>query len=204
MNNYPQYAEVKGKKYKINTDFRVAIECNRIAENNNIGDFERVLGIIATLYGNEAIDDGKKDFEIYEKLLKIAKIYLSCGKELNNNSKEEIDMDFIEDYGYIWASFMSDYNGMDIDKINMHWWKFNELMNGLSNSDMGNCCVLNRVRNLRNCDTSKIKDQKEKQKIIKAKQQVALKKNKKKKQVTEKQKESARKFIEALGLKGSD
>ena len=53
MNNYPEYVEVKGKRYKINTDFRVAIECNRIAEDETIGDFERVLGIIYTLFGDE-------------------------------------------------------------------------------------------------------------------------------------------------------
>ena len=34
---YPQYVEVFGKRYKINTDFKVAIECNRIAEDETIG-----------------------------------------------------------------------------------------------------------------------------------------------------------------------
>ena len=200
MNDYPEYAEVNGKRYKINTDFRVAIKCNEIAEDKTIGDFERALGIIAVLFGNEAIDDGKTNGEIYEKLLKIAKTYLSCGKELNTNN-EIPDMDYIEDYGYIWASFMSDYNGMNIDKENIHWWKFNELMNGLSNSEMGNCCVLNRVRNLRNFDLKDIKDSKERRKIKEAKEQVALKKYKhNKKQPTKEQQESADKFLKALGI----
>ena len=201
--DYPEYIKVNGKKYKINTDFRIAIKCNEIAENPNIKDYERAFAIIYLLFGDEALDDGKKNQDLYIQFLKLAIKFLRCGNE-NTQSNEKIDMDYIEDYGYIWSSFMSDYNGMDIDKINMHWWKFNELMNGLSNSEMGNCCVLNRVRNLRNFDVRTIKDEKERQKIIKAKQQVALKKNKTKKQVTEKQKESARKFIEALGLKGSD
>ena len=106
-------------------------------------------------------------------------------------------MDFIKDMDYIEASFMSDYN-IDLSEIQMHWWKFMNLMNGLSNSELGNCCVLNRIRNLRTYDVSQIKDQKEKQKIIKAKQQVALKKNKK--QATQKQKESAMEFYKALNL----
>lgn len=200
MNDYPEYVEVKGKQYKINTDFRVAIRCNQIAEDETIGDFERALAIIETLYGDEAIDDGKKDTEIYVKLLKLAQKYLSCGKEIEKNN-EKPDMDYVEDYGYIWASFKSDYNGMDIDKENIHWWKFNDMMNGLSNSEMGNCCVLNRVRNLRNYDLKQVKDLKERQKIRKAQQQVALKKYKvEKPKATEKQRQSAEKFLKALGI----
>ena len=93
---------------------------------------------------------------------------------------------------------MSDYNGLDIDKENIHWWKFNELLNGLSNSEMGNCCVLNRIRNLRTFDVSQIKDHKEKEKIIKAKKQVQLKKNKTK--ASKENLESAMKFYQQLGI----
>lgn len=193
MNSYPEYVEIKSKLYKINTDFRIAIECNRIAEDNTIGDLERGLAIIYTLFG----EDGINTPEHYEKLLELAKKYLSCGKEIEDNS-EKPDMDFIEDMDYIEASFMSDYH-IDLPNTEMHWWKFFNLMNGLSNSEMGNCCVLNRVRNLRNFDTKDIKDNKERQKIEKAKQQVALKKNKpKKKEATDEQKKSAEAFIEAL------
>lgn len=173
---YPEYVEIENKKYKINTDFKVAIECNRIAEDSSIGDLERGLAIIYTLFGEEGINTP----EHYEKLLELAKKYLLCGKEYNIKGNEKPDMDFIEDYSYIWTSMYSDYHGLDIDKEKIHWWKFMDLMNGLSNSELGNCCVLNRIRNLRNYDTKNIKDKKEKQKIERAKQQVALKRNGKK------------------------
>ena len=191
---YPQYAEIDGKQYKINTDFRVAIECNRIAEDNTIGDLERCLAIIYTLFGEEGINTS----EHYEKLLEMAKKYLLCDKEYDYEANEKSDMDFIEDYSYITTSFMSDYH-IDLDQCEMHWWKFMDLMNGLSNSELGNCCVLNRIRNLRNFDTKDIKDAKEKQKINKAKQQVALKKYQRpKKQPTEEQLKSAMEFYKAL------
>ena len=193
--DYPKYVKVDGKEYKINTDFRVAIECNRIAEDTSIGDFERVLGIIYTLYGEE----GMNDYNHYEKLLELAIKYLSCGKEVIGNNNEKPDMDFVEDMDYIEASFMSDYN-IDLSKEEMHWWKFYKLINGLSNSEMGNCCVLNRIRNLRNFDTKDIKDQKEKERIEKAKKQVALKKNKKENKITKEQEESMNKLNELLGL----
>ena len=192
---YPKYVKVNDKKYEINTDFRVAIECNRIAEDETIGDFERALAIIYELFGEEGINTQ----EDHEKLLELALKYLSCGKEINDKPKEEPDMDFIEDMDYIEASFMSDYN-IDLASVEMHWWKFYKLMNGLSNSEIGNCCVLNRVRNLRNFDTKDIKDQKEKDRIERAKKEVALKKNKKEKHITQKQEESMNRLNELLGL----
>lgn len=193
MNNYPEYVIIDNERYDIDTDFRTAIECNRIAEDETIGDYERALAIIYTLFGDKGIDTPLH----YEKLLKVAKNYLSCGKKVEVSQNEKPDMDYIQDYDYIEASFMSDYH-IDLSNEKMHWWKFMKLMNGLSNSELGNCCVLNRVRNLRNFDTKDIKDAKEKQKIEEAKRQVALNKNKK--QPTNEQIESAKQFYEALGL----
>ena len=131
MNNYPEYVEVNGRKYKINTDFRIAIRCNQIATDETIGDFERALGIIVTLFGEDSINYQ----EDYEMLLKLAKKYLSCGKELENTN-EEPDMDYIEDYSYIKTSFRSDY-GINLDKESMHWWEFYDLMNGLQYYNSG-------------------------------------------------------------------
>lgn len=192
MNNYPEYAEVDGKEYKINTDFRIAIECNRIAEDETIGDLERALAVIYTLFGEEGLNAQ----EHHEKLLRIAKKYLLCGEEMEECT-EKPDMDYIQDMDYIEASFMSDYK-IDLEKTKMHWWRFNNLMNGLSNSELGNCCVLNRVRNLRNFDLKDIKDPKERQKIKKAQEQVALRKKKK---PTQEQRESASSLLEQLGIK---
>ena len=53
--NNPEYVKVGDKKYKINTDFRVAIECNNIAQDDSIGDTEGPLAIIYKLFGDEAL-----------------------------------------------------------------------------------------------------------------------------------------------------
>jgi hypothetical protein len=182
--------------YNANTDFRVAIECNRIANDETINKYERPLGIICTMFGEEGLDNP----EHYEKLLKWALNYLSCGKEIKK-TQEEPDMDYIEDMEYIEASFMSDY-GIDLENTEMEWQKFNKLINGLSNSEFGNCCVLNRVRNLRNFDVSQIKDPKEKDKIIKAKELVKLKTHKEEVEVelNEQQQQSVDEFYKALGF----
>ena len=191
--SYPNKVRIEDREYEINTDFRVAIECNEIALNTEINDFERALAIIYKLYGEKGLN-AKYD---YEKLLELGQKYLSCGKELDTKDIEEPDMDFMQDMDYIEASFMSDYN-IDLTNTEMHWWKFYNLINGLSNSEMGNCCVLNRVRNLRTYDTSQIKDAKERQKIEKVKEQVALKK--KEKVLTKEQEESVLRFNKLAGI----
>ena len=193
--DYPKYVKIGEKKYKINTDFRVAIECQEIALDNSIGDFERALAIIYKLFGDEGLEDSSN----YEKLLELAQKYLSCGKKVDNTNNEEPDMDFVQDMDYIEASFMSDYN-IDLQNVEMHWWKFYKLINGLSNSEIGNCCVLNRVRNLRTYDTKDIKDQKQLAKINEAKRQVALVKKNKKNNLTEEQKKSIDNFYKITGI----
>ena len=52
MNN-PKYVKVDGELYEINTDFRVALECNEVARNKNIGDYERSMAIIYKLFGEK-------------------------------------------------------------------------------------------------------------------------------------------------------
>ena len=193
---YPEYVKVNDRTYKIRTDFRIALRCNNIATDDSIGDYERALAIIYLLFEN-----GLDHREDYEKLLELATKYLSCGKEVTNSSNDEPDMDYNEDMDYIEASFMSDYH-IDLANEKMHWWKFNKLMNGLSNSDMGNCCILNRIRNLRTYNTREIKDAKERAKIEKAKQQVALKRYRKENNLTKEQEESMRRLDEILKIGG--
>lgn len=195
--NYPRFIKIDGKTYNINTDFKVAIECNRIAEDETIGDLERALAIIYKLFGEEGINTP----EHYETLLEMAKKYLLKGEEYDTEANEKPDMSFTEDYSYITTSFMSDYN-IDLDNTEMHWWKFIDLMNGLSYSELGDCCILNRIRNLRSMDLNEIKDQKEREKIRKAQERVALKNKETKNDVelTPDQQESVDEFYKALGL----
>ena len=192
--NNPEYAIVKGKRYKINTDFRVAIECDTIARNSAISEQERALAIIYKLFGNEGLDSS----EDWEDLLKFAQKYFCMNKQLDDKNQEP-DMDFVEDMDYIEASFMSDYR-IDLPETKMHWWKFYKLLNGLSNSELGNCCILNRIRNLRNFDLSTIKDSKEQQKIAEQKEIFSLKKNKKKVELSKEQEESMERLNKIIGF----
>jgi hypothetical protein len=75
--------------------------------------------------------------------------YLRCGKDEKGSSRNP-DMDFEYDESFVKSSFMSDYK-IDLDDAEMHWWKFCNLLQGLTDS-----CILNRVRDIRNYDLSTI------------------------------------------------
>ena len=186
--------KIENTIYTANTDFRIAIECNNIAKDTTIGDFERALAIIYIIFGEQGLNNENH----YDRLLKWSLNFLSCGQQIQDN-KQKPDMDYNQDMDYIEASFMSDYK-IDLENTQMDWWKFNKLINGLSNSEFGDCCILNRVRNLRNFDTSKIKNSKEREKIIKAKKQVELKQEKKEIHLTKNQEESMERLNKILGI----
>ena len=197
MNN-PEFVKIDEELYPINTDFRVAIQCNEISMNETIGDNEKMLAIIYKLFGDKGLDDNKH----HERLFELAEKYLNCGQERTINKKDiEPDMDFVQDMDYIEASFMSDYN-IDLANTEMHWWKFYNLLCGLSNSEFGNCCVLNRVRNLRNLDLKEIDDPKKRQEMADIKESIALKKKQKPKEIlNNKQKENIDNFYKMTGIK---
>ena len=139
MNKYPQYIEVNNKRYKLNTDFRVALRCDEIIRDEEITNYEKAKAIIYLLTG----DEGYSDIENQEKILKLLVKYLKCGKEYEQEDNKQPSMSFTQDEGYIKASFMSDYH-IDLDKDTLHWWEFYDDLIGLKDS-----CILNRVRRIR-------------------------------------------------------
>lgn len=188
MINYPIKAQIEDRVYPINTDFKVALECEKIVKDNSISNEEKSLAIIYKLFGDKGLNNSND----WEKLSKIAVKFLSCGNKLDSKNNKEPDMDFIQDEKYIKASFMSDYN-IDLSKISLHWWDFFNLLNGLTEKS-----ILSRVRFIRNYDTSQIKDSKEKQKWQEQKELVALEKPKK--ELSKEEKENVEMFFKLAGL----
>lgn len=161
MIKYPEYALIKGQKYKINTDFRAGLRCFKVINDPQICDGERCLAIIYILFG--FVPD--KDIGLY---LEKAQLYLQCGKTAKEQIETKRDMDLEADAMYIMASFMSDYR-IDLNTVDMHFWQYIDLIQGLTEQS-----VLSKVRELRNYDITDIKDAKTRNKILKAKEAVAL------------------------------
>lgn len=158
---YPEYAEVGGIRYKINTDYRAALRCFEVIEDTAICDEERALAVIYILFG-EVPTDHLEDF------LRIAGDYLRCGEKAENQEPGKRDMDFIADEKYIAASFMSDYQ-IDISRTDMHFWQYINLVCGFTENSL-----MSRVREVRNYDLDELKDPKSRAKMVKAKEAVAL------------------------------
>lgn len=158
---YPEYAEVNGVKYKINTDYRVALRCFEVIEDNSISDEERAFAVVYLLFGDTP-------HEYVEDFLRIAGTFLRCGEAENAPASAERDIDFIADEKYIIASFMSDYR-IDLPSTDMHFWQYIQLLQGFTEKS-----VMSRVREIRNYDLSELKDPKARANMVKAKEAVAL------------------------------
>ncbi len=169
MTEYPEFAEIDGELYKINTDYKYALVCFRIINDPSISDIERAIAIVSVLFGREDKDGNVIGIpRNLEKALQKASFFLSCGKEKDNIKNVKKDMDFEYDKEFIYASFISDYK-IDLETENMHFWKFCSLISGLTENS-----ILNRVRDLRNTNLSDYKDPKTKSKMQEAMQRVAL------------------------------
>lgn len=196
----PQYVKIKDKKYKINTDFRVAIKCDEVAKDTKIDDTERALALIYLLFG----EDGLNSHEDWQKLIRLGQKYLLLGKETKSlkTENDKPDFDYEKDKAYIRTSFIQDYGYNPYEKEYLHWWDFWNDLNGLSNSEFGNCCILNRVRNLRTYDVTKIKDLKERSKMIESQRMVALddKEEQEETNYTEEELNSINEFYRQVGI----
>lgn len=169
MNNYyPEFVKVGGKEYKLNTDYRIALECDNIVKDDSIGEFEKISAIIYKLLGDEGLDDFIHEKVDIEKLFNLLIKYLFCNKNIEKlNNDDEPSMEFEQDMPYIRASFSYCYPQEDLNK-EMHWWKFNELLQGLTED-----CVMNRIRYIREEPLGNKKG-KEYQNLLEAKRLFAL------------------------------
>lgn len=199
MNN-PEYVKVDNKMYKINTDFRVALECNKIAEDKSIGEFERAMAIIYKLFGEEGLD-----CENQNKLLELAMRYLLLGRdknELKNEPHNKYELDFNKCIGLIKSSFKFDYKYDPYELKYLHWYDFYNDLENLSTSEFGNCCILNRITSILNQDLREIKDEKTRKRIMDAQKFTKKKycKEEEKIEITQEQAESAIAFYKSLGI----
>jgi len=184
---YPTKMEVNGVVYNIDTDYRTALACFEAINDSDLKDVERGITVVALLLGNKVpLEDTK------EALEKCA-IYLRCGKD-QNPKESEIDMDYFQDESAIRTSIRQCYHINLNTEENMHWWEYNELIEGLTEETL-----LSKIREIRNYDLSKEKDIKLRQKIQNAKDFYALKKIEK--PITDEEKKNIEQFYKLTGYK---
>lgn len=125
----PESLTVAGTEYEINTDYRVWLKFEMLL-SDEVEDSKATLLDIKKLIFKSKIPPDRADEETTEQIL----WFYRCGKpeqKGGGSSKKIFDYDY--DDGYICAAFMEQYH-IDLNKANLHWWKFHALMLSLSES----------------------------------------------------------------------
>lgn len=162
---YPTKMEANGHIYKINTDYRVGIACFKALYDSELSELERYYAIEGLLLGT---DVDENDCGILKE--KIER-YLRCEREENKiKSEEERSYDYIQDEALTKTSIRQCYH-INLNEIPyMHWYEYNELIEGLTDE-----CVINKIREIRTTDVGKIDDQKQRDKILELQEMYAIK-----------------------------
>ena len=136
LNNPPTKIKIKEKVYDIRSDFRTALRVISAFEDKNLTDSEKVYITLKNIYIEEI---SKEDIE--EAYIKAVK-FLDCGKDdrKESNDKPTIRLySFSKDGNYIYSGINSTHN-IDLDKCDIHWWKFVALF-----MDMNSECAFGEI-----------------------------------------------------------
>ncbi len=134
----PDHVEIDGKKYSINTDFRISILFELLMQDRTILDSEKIYMALDLYYPQiphnleQAVD----------KML----WFYRCGKDDEDDSvrngsptgsgKASMIYSFEHDAEYIYSAFLDQY-GIDLQDIeHLHWWKFRALFKGLKDDNL--------------------------------------------------------------------
>lgn len=172
IDRLPEAIAVDGVRYEINTDFRIGIMFDQMLCDLKLSDEEKVE-IALNLYFKDEIPSNI-DAALNELL-----VFYRCGIPLPPKPREtKTDalpkpparvLDFDYDAPLIYAAFLSQY-GIDLqDVVDLHWWKFSAMMEGLKDDE-----EISKVMSYRAIDLNSIKDKEERKRYAKLKAKYAL------------------------------
>ena len=144
LDELPQEIEVCGKKYPINTDFKVWIRFEETLFSGN--PMDAFTGIILSCMQKN--DDLILPPSLKETIKALCDFYFcrEDSKETKSScARGKRIYSFSHDAELIYAAFMQQY-GIDLTKCSMHWWKFRALFLALS-GDLKICSVM-KIRSL--------------------------------------------------------
>ena len=155
----PVSVVVKGKRYKINADFKTALKI--------INYSEEVQGVKLMIYALKTFYvEVPKDIE--GAILAMRNFYNSSGNENKKMVRKEPLFSFVKDADLIFSSFYSQY-GINLTQDNLHWYVFVALLRGICGDN-----VFSRVLEIRSFDLSDVKDEAQKKKLAALKQKYSL------------------------------
>lgn len=171
MNNFlkglPKTINVNGKEIAINTDFRVWIRYEEIMLDEDKEAEKQIMEVLDTCLVDEFTMTRLDDLEkLFDELM----CFYGLGEKIKNEKEadrdEEKDSDFSEknkiysyehDWSYIYSAFMECYN-INLFTVNLHWWEFKALFNGLNDK-----CRFSKIMSFRSMTiTSKMSKEEKK------------------------------------------
>lgn len=161
---FPTKLIIDGAECPINSGFRTVLRCYELQGDNEILSGDSLLEILRLFYGKRRMyTQGHIDHMLW---------FFACGRGKKKkhfprkiaglNDKQPFD--FSEDADLIYAGFLQQY-GIDLQKEDMHWWKFMILLENL-----GSETRLQKIMEYRTIDTASKHLSKEQRKYYQAMQ----------------------------------
>ena len=145
LSELPCTIEVCGKKYHINTDFRIWMRFEELLFEKN--QSEAIAKAIVLCMKPDVPLKNELPPSLKETVKALCDFYFCRDKSENTPratcGKTKRIYSFKHDSELIYAAFLQQY-GIDLTSCNMHWWKFRALFSALS-GDVKICSVM-RIR----------------------------------------------------------
>ncbi len=170
--DYPTVLKVKNEFIPIITDFREYIKLLDMLNDEEVNGYEKML-FLQQYFLKEPnnMDDAISRLTDFVSMKELNDVHTEESGEGEDTKVEEPKplFSFALDYPYILAGFWQDY-GIDISEIRyLHWWKFRQLFDGLSEKTE----IKQRIM-YRSIDLSTIKDKDERKRIEKIQRSIKL------------------------------
>lgn len=170
--DYPTVLKVKNEFIPIITDFREYIKLLDMLNDEEVNGYEKML-FLQQYFLKEPnnMDDAISRLTDFVSMKELNDMHTEESGEGEDTKVEEPKplFSFALDYPYILAGFWQDY-GIDISEIRyLHWWKFRQLFDGLSEKTE----IKQRIM-YRSIDLSTIKDKDERKRIEKIQRSIKL------------------------------
>jgi len=122
----PEIAEVNGREYAIKTDFKKVLSYLQMLHEKAESDPDDTVFVLAMFFGKEIRKDD------IQGLIDFLKWYINRGEEPKEEKKRKKEplFDILIDSGRIYSAFFQVYH-INLRKVQLHWWTFMELLEGL-------------------------------------------------------------------------
>jgi hypothetical protein len=112
----PDAVEIDGKEYKLRTDYRGCLKILEAFEDPDLSEQEKYFVLLNILF-EEFPTDTARAIELGLK-------FINSGDEIKEPDETPMRLfSFDHDGNYIYAAFQQTH-GIDLEKTNLHWWKF--------------------------------------------------------------------------------